>query len=433
MKRRIAGALEIVATVALMIVVTALDVLVPRRPQTTDAVRATERPSPPGGAARRWLFRTAVVLGVLGIGGSLVVVSGIVPIKASSGHWPITAWVLQFARTRSVATHTLGVTAPPLDDASLILKGAMHYDIGCRPCHGSPELRRPRIAQGMTPSPPYLPSRIPNQPADDLFYIVKHGVKFTGMPAWPAAQRDDEVWAVVAFLRRFPTLTEDEYRRLVGPDVVPRDRVEPLPGSPGADEVPRAVLTSCGRCHGGHGGGRGVGAFPRLAGQRPAYLFAALRAYARGERHSGIMEPIAAGLSGEEMRALAVYYARLAMPPESSGMANDAIERGRAISERGIPSQRVPSCRDCHGPAPVRRNAYYPVLAGQYAEYLSLQLRLFGQQHRGGTSYAHLMRPVAQRLTPEQMRDVALYYASLAPAPDGMADDVDRARLMPVD
>jgi cytochrome c553 len=61
------------------------------------------------------------------------------------------------------------------------------------------------------------------------------------------------------------------------------------------------------------------------------------------------------------------------------------------------------------------------VLAGQYADYLILQLEVFKKGHRGGSAYAHLMRPVATRLTTEQMRDVALYYASLPATLDGRA------------
>jgi cytochrome c553 len=373
-------------------------------------------------------------VGALGVVGALVVVSGIIPIKASTGHWAITAWVLQFVRDRSVATHTLGLAVPALDDPSLVLKGAVHYDIGCRPCHGSPELRRPRIAQGMTPAPPYLPSRIPEQTADNLFYIVKHGVKFTGMPAWPSARRDDEVWAMVAFLQRFPGLTAEQYRHLVEGDAPPRPAVAARPGPPASEPRPPALVASCARCHGVHGEGRGTrSAFPRIGGQRPVYLMATLRAYARGERHSGIMAPIAAALDGEATRALAVYYASLGAPAPSSPGASDASARGRAIAERGIPSQRVPPCAECHGPGAGRRNAIYPELSGQYADYLVLQLRLFSQQQRGGTAYAHLMRPVAQRLTPEQMRDVALYYASLAPTRDGRAEELDHARRVPIE
>jgi cytochrome c553 len=361
------------------------------------------------------LFKIAALLAVLGAAGFLVAASGIIPIKASSGHWAITAWFLHFTMRRSVATHTLGLKAPSLDDASLVLQGAGHYETGCRPCHGSPDLRHPRIPQQMTPYPPYLAPRISEWEPDELFYIVKHGVKFTGMPAWPAQQRDDEVWAMVAFLRTLPELDAEGYRRLVHGDTAPNSTVTPIQGLLPQEKVPQAVTESCARCHGDDGHGRGAGAFPKLAGQRPAYLYAALQAFARGQRYSGIMEPIAAGLSPEEMRELARYYGSLQglSSPPASPETTLAIARGKAIASQGIPSQRVPSCVDCHGPGTSRRNPLYPLLTGQYANYLILQLELFKKGHRGGSPYAHLMHPVAARLNPEQMRDVALYYESL--------------------
>jgi cytochrome c553 len=299
-----------------------------------------------------------------------------------------------------------------------VLKGAGTYEMNCRACHGSPSVPYPRVAQHMTPQPPHLPLTISSWEPDELFYIVKHGIKFTGMPAWPALGRDDEVWAMVAFLRRFPELDEEEYRRLAQGEAAPSGDVEPLSDLVGPDSVPRAITISCARCHGVNGLGRGLGAFPKLAGQRPAYLFSSLQAFARGERHSGIMQPIAAGLSQEEMRELAHYYGNLQelSPPRPHQDTTQAIERGKAIANRGIPSQRVPSCVDCHGPGAARRNPVYPELSAQYADYLLLQLVLFKQEHRGGTAYAHLMRQVAAGLTPEQMRDVALYYASLPAA-----------------
>jgi cytochrome c553 len=367
---------------------------------------------------QRLVFKLATLLGGLAVGGGLVVASGIVPIKASSGHWPITAWLLHFAMRRSVTTHTLGLETPMLDAPRLVLQGAGHYETGCRPCHGSPEFPPPRIPQQMTPHPPYLPPLIATWEPEELFYIVKHGVKFTGMPAWPAPQRDDEVWAMVAFLRRLPDLDAAEYQRLVHGEAAPSGTVVSLHGLLGQEPVPHSVTASCGRCHGVDGRGRGIGAFPKLAGQLPTYLFAALQAFARGERHSGMMEPIAVNLSLEEMRELALYYSRL-QEPLSSSQHQDitlALERGKAIARHGIPSQRVPSCMHCHGPGTAHRNPMYPELAGQYADYLVLQLELFKRAQRGGSAYAHLMSPVATRLTPEQMRDVALYYASLPAA-----------------
>lgn len=363
---------------------------------------------------KRWLIESAVILMVFAVGGFLVALSGIIPIKASSGHWAVTQWFLELSMHRSFSTHSLGVEVPPLNDPALVLRGAGAYETTCRPCHGSPDLPHPRVAQHMLPKPPYLPPKIAEWEPEELFSLVKHGVKLTGMPAWPAQQRDDEVWAMVAFLLRFQDLDAEGYRRLVYGRIPPAAEAAPIEGLLGPQNAPRAVAASCGRCHGVDGGGRGA-AFPRLAGQRPAYLYASLQAYARGERHSGIMEPVAAGLSPGEMRELARYYGALpVLPPPGPQAAPAAVERGRRIAHGRDPGRRIPSCADCHGPGAVRRNPVYPSLAGQYAGYLVQQLGLFQKEHRGGTPFAHLMHPVASRLSPEQMRDVAAYYESLA-------------------
>jgi cytochrome c553 len=233
------------------------------------------------------------------------------------------------------------------------------------------------------------------------------------MPAWPAQERDDEVWAVVAFLLELPELDAAEYRALALGGEEPAAETAPIADLDLSPASRATLRESCTRCHGGLGLGR-KGAAPSLAGQRPAYLRNALEAYARGERKSGIMRPLAASLDDGTIRELAEHYAGL---PPAQPVRGDpgAIERGEAIAHRGIPSQSIPSCADCHGPGDTRRNAAYPGLAGQHADYLVLQLELFEHDRRGGSVFASLMRPIAARLTPEQMRDAAAYYASLSP------------------
>ena len=379
---------------------------------------APASPLPPPARAWRWALKLGVLLVMLGAGGLLVVVSGIVPIKASSGHWPITAWFLDFAKHRSVGTHSATMEAPSsrhLGRPGLVLKGAGHYETGCFPCHGGPSLPQPRIARAMTPFPPYLPPKLSRWDEEELFHIVKHGIKFTGMPAWPAQRRDDEVWAVVAFLRAFPNLDTEGYRRLAHGETSAAGAGAPIQGLTSPEQLPPpAILTNCARCHGVDGLGRGPDAFPKLAGQHPEYFDRSLQAYANGTRHSGIMEPVAQGLTPAEMQELARYYSgQKASTPSVLAFEDAAVERGKNIAGQGIPRQRVPACAVCHGPGAEVRNPAYPELAGQYADYLILQLELFQQDRRGGTSYAHLMRQVAAGLTEAQRREVALYYASL--------------------
>ena len=371
---------------------------------------------------KRRLLKLGLLLLALGVGGFLVAASGVIPIKASSGHWAVTKWVLRFGMKRSTATHSLGIDVPRLDDPRLVVKGAGHYETGCRSCHGSPEMPQPRIALKMTPRPPELASRILESDAKKLFYVVKHGIKFTAMPAWPAQERDDEVWAMVAFLLRYPTLDAATYRRLVHGETAaaPMERLGAVP------DTPAAVAQACARCHGQDGRGRENGAFPSLAGQRETYLRNALVAYAQGTRFSGMMEPIAAGLSEGMRNELTRYYASLpAAAPAGEATRRDADaddararERGAEIARDGIAARRVPACLECHGPTGRRVKDAYPRLAGQSADYLELQLRLFKAGQRGGSAYAHLMEEVVAGLNPEDMRAVALYFEALR-APGG--------------
>lgn len=377
---------------------------------------------------KRWM-KVAIAIGAIAtVGGLTVLVSGVVPLKASSGHWAITEWFLQLGKRRSIATHTLLADTPALDKPWLALKGAGHFELGCRPCHGAPDLpRQPRVARAMLPPPPPLDSIAATWDTSELIYIVKHGIKFTGMPAWPALEREDEVHAVVAFLKLLPTLDGGGYRRLVDGEVdVAADPV-PLTNLVGAEEPPSAVRTTCARCHGIDGSGRGNAAFPAIGGQRLMYVRDALAAYVAGRRHSGIMETALSGLTAEDLDRVAAYYAKQVSRRTAEGdvvlrsarrdrerESSFAIVRGRSIALHGIPAQRVPSCIDCHGPAPQPENDHAPILAGQYADYLVLQLELFAQDRRGGAAHAHLMDHVAHRLEPQQMHDVAAYFASLA-------------------
>ncbi len=351
------------------------------------------------------LLGLAALLPLLGLG---VAASGVIPIRASAGHTPPVAWFLEFGKRRSVATHALAVGPVALDEGWLVQKGAGHYHAACLPCHGGPERGAfQHVVQAMSPPPPDLREVASRWDAAELFYVVKHGLKFTGMPAWPAQERDDEVRAVVAFLKALPRLDREGYRRLVHGDVAPV--------ATGA--VAARAHALCARCHGADGLGRGSAAFPALAGQPAPYLSAALRAYASGARHSGMMQPVAAALEPAELEALALHYAALPArrgsdptPAEAAALAG-SIERGARLAAAGDPARRVPSCVDCHGPGPGR-DPSYPELAGQYEDYLVLQLELFAADRRGGSAHGPLMSHVAPRLTPEQRRDVARWYAS---------------------
>jgi cytochrome c553 len=193
------------------------------------------------------------------------------------------------------------------------------------------------------------------------------------MPAWPAQQRDDEVWASVAFLRRMARMGPDEYRALA------RGEAAEAAGA----SVPAVVNDNCRQCHGLDGLGRVPGAFPAIAGQNAEYLYGTMVAFAARSRFSGIMTAAVTGLSEPTMRSAAEYYASLPTrgaepPPDGSQIA-----RGAAIALRGLPDEEIPACAECHGPSERPKNSTYPKLAGQYPAFLSSQLRLFRERTAG--------------------------------------------------
>jgi cytochrome c553 len=348
---------------------------------------------------RRCLAPVAIGLGLAALVAGAVVALGLVPLRASSGHWRITAWILDFAKRRSVALDAVGIDAPALDNAFRIRRGAGAYEQICRPCHGAPGPEVRLVSSRMTPHPPDLTETVSRWAPEELSIIVRYGIKLTGMPAWAGRGRDDEVWDVVAFLRRLPGLSAEDYAALAGRPAVAADAAL----SPG---TPAAVAITCSRCHGAD-----HDAFPDLHGQRPAYLHAALDAFASGGRPSGVMGPIAAGLDPDTRARLAAFYGEARHAHVTvEGPDDQAESRGAAIAHNGLPAAKVPACVDCHGISDSIHPAY-PVLAGQPADYLVRQLELFQSRTRAGSAFAPVMHRVAAGLTPEAMRAVAEFYA----------------------
>ncbi|HEX2529107.1 MAG TPA: c-type cytochrome [Geminicoccus sp.] len=332
--------------------------------------------------------------------------SGIVGIRASSGHWLITDVVLHWAMQNSVRTDALDVTAPPnLDDPALVRRAAGHFETSCAFCHRSPARQERALPRRMTPPPPLLTHAARDWTPEQLFVIVQHGVKFSGMPAWISLDRADEVWAMVAFLRQLPEMDAATYEQLAFGEAL---------NGQGRPEDP--VLDGCMRCHGSDGDSDG-GAFPVLASQREDYLVRTLQAFSEGRRASGIMQYATAGLSPEDLARAAHHYAGQPPPSPSKGQESaEAVELGRAIATNGIPEEGVPACQFCHRTEPVR-NPIFPLLEGQEKWYLATQLRLWKDGVRGGTNYQEIMRQVARHLSDEEIDALAAFYSSEDRAP----------------
>lgn len=366
-------------------------------------------------ARLRYLFGIGVLLAAAGVALALFGAwTGIVNISASAGHPPWVESFLELGMRRSIERHSSKLVVPnDLRSPDRIQLGAAHFAGGCAECHGAPDRPRSPIYDYMLPVPPDLAFAAQQWNARELFFIVRHGLQFTGMPEWSGGERDDEVWSMVAFLQRLPELTSDEYVALASGNAGSPDN--PRASTLRDEGVATLARTSCDRCHDTARSAPASAFVPRLAGQSQDYLVRSLREYQRGERRSGFMQPVAAMLSEQDIDALAAHYSALrpARPSTREPVLSDQQrEEAAAIATGNHASLRVPACLSCHAPA-ARDD--YPLLAGQPANYLVQQLQLFQQGGRQQSAWGEVMSVIATRLDAAQIDMLAQWFSDQAP------------------
>jgi mono/diheme cytochrome c family protein len=157
-------------------------------------------------------FKGFVVLLVVAAAAALVTAySGIIDVGATNPHSPFTRWLLNTTMERSVRVHARGIKTPPLDDPQMVMNGFRHYREMCVGCHLAPGLSATEIRKGLMPGAPALQEAVDEWTPAELFWIIKNGVKMTGMPAWGATHSHQELWAIVAFLEKLPHMSAEQY------------------------------------------------------------------------------------------------------------------------------------------------------------------------------------------------------------------------------
>ncbi len=154
-----------------------------------------------------------VVLAVLAVAAGAFVYSGVYNIGADDHHTRPVFTVLQMLRDRSIHLRSKDIVVPNLEDPQLILKGAGQYAAMCTQCHLKPGLKDSEIRPGLYPQPPNL-SQLHVDPRD-AFWVIKHGIKMSAMPAWGGSHDDPTIWSMVAFLQKLPAMSAAQYKDIV--------------------------------------------------------------------------------------------------------------------------------------------------------------------------------------------------------------------------
>lgn len=137
-------------------------------------------------------------------------------IAATQPHFPGVSWFLTAVRNRSIKTQSAAIIPPALTDPSLIQMGVQEYHAMCETCHGSPGRAFSEIGQGLNPKPPKLDTaEVQTYRDSELYWIIAHGIRMTGMPAFGPTHEERALWSLVAFLRKLPGMNAQQYAAMV--------------------------------------------------------------------------------------------------------------------------------------------------------------------------------------------------------------------------
>ena len=184
---------------------------------------------------RRIIATAGIVIVLIVAGVAAVIYTGTYDVAADRPSWGPVAWAVNQARMRSVHAQAADISVPDgLDDQAKIAEGAGHFAQHCAGCHGAPGMKRSDIVAGLNPRSPSLTMIAKSYTPAELFWITKHGIKLSGMPAW-IDHSDGDVWAIVAFLQKLPGMKPQEFAGLIAAGRAKREQqqqeAEPATGS----------------------------------------------------------------------------------------------------------------------------------------------------------------------------------------------------------
>jgi cytochrome c553 len=184
----------------------------------------------------------------------------------------------------------------------------------------------------------------------------------------------------------------------------------------------RSGAPACAQCHAFNGSSDGSGAFPRIAGQSTYYLMRQMRDFSSNVRANAIMSPIAKALSPDDIADVAGYYAGVNAPflPLASA-APALIQRGEQLAKVGSAAKDLQACDNCHGPGGIGIPPAIPYLAGQYAQYIAFELKMWQRGYRRNSPETMFM--IARKLDDQDIAALAAYYQQVRPSAKTFASD----------
>lgn len=146
--------------------------------------------------------------------GLTVIYAGLFNVSTSWKDPALVRWVLNTTRENAVKSRAASIDVPPMKGPKQVEEGFRSFREMCASCHTPPDAEVSPVTKGLNPEPPDLAKRAKRMTAAELFWVIKNGIRMTGMPAWGPTHEDDEIWNIVAFVKALPDMSGDDYRIL---------------------------------------------------------------------------------------------------------------------------------------------------------------------------------------------------------------------------
>jgi mono/diheme cytochrome c family protein len=173
------------------------------------------------------------------VGAAVFFCGGFYSIAGTAEDSAIVQWALVQVRTASINRHAHDQPPATINDPTTIQAGAREFaEHGCANCHGAPGVNWAKFSEGLRPDPPDLKDVVNGLTPSQLFWVIKNGINMTGMPSFAlAGAKDEDIWSIVAFLKKLPSISEADYKAWTAPPAAVAAPV-PTPPAPGASEPP---------------------------------------------------------------------------------------------------------------------------------------------------------------------------------------------------
>jgi len=151
---------------------------------------------------------------VAAVAASIYFFGGFYSVAATEPHFEVVAWALERVREASIKRHSADVPPVSLEDPAIVQTGARAFaERGCVNCHGAPGATWAKFSEGLRPDPADLVEVGKEHDPGQLFWVIKNGLKFTGMPGFGLiGASDKEIWAIVAFVKKLPNVSEEDFK-----------------------------------------------------------------------------------------------------------------------------------------------------------------------------------------------------------------------------